>query len=68
MPKNKFKRILILDRTLALICMLNILFGILNEFFFKLNLPENVQGYIFFLSSGLYLGFLICKNEYDKIL
>ncbi len=49
-----------------LIC--NLIFIIINDELLKSKFPEFIQGYLFFFSLGLYIGFIFCKNEYRRVL
>lgn len=45
----------------------NLVFYTLNEDFLNYIVPKDIAGYLFWLSLGLYLGFIICKNEIKRV-
>jgi hypothetical protein len=66
MKVNNYQRILNIEKGLMLFSAVSIIFPILNENFFNFQIPQFIEGYVFFLSTGLYIGFLICRIEYKR--
>jgi hypothetical protein len=66
MHQNKSQTFARFEMAIAAFCALNVIFPILNENFLKLKLPVNIEGYSFFLSLGIYLGFKLCKSLLQK--
>ena len=66
--ENDWKRFSIYERLTMWFFIINLIFIIINKEILKSKFPEYIQGYIFFLSLGLYIGFILCKNEYTRAL
>lgn len=66
--ENDWKRFSIYERLTMWVFIINLIFIIINKEILKSKFPESIQGYLFFLSLGLYIGFLLCKNEYTRVL
>jgi hypothetical protein len=66
MKVNNYRRILNIEKGLMLFSAVSVIFPILNEIFFKFKISQFIEGYIFFFSTGLYIGFLICRKEYKR--
>lgn len=60
-----WKRLLFYEKAISYFFVANLIFIIVNQEF-QLRFPRDIQSGLFFLSLGLYLGFLICKNEYTR--
>lgn len=67
MKKNRWKTFILYETILLILSILSIVFTYLNTKL-KIGIPPAILGYAFFLSVGLYLGFLLCKNEYKRAL
>jgi len=63
-----WKRYVRIEKIFQLLLIISILTPILTQFFFKFKIPIKIQGDIFFLSLGLFVGFEISKNEYTRAL
>ena len=61
---QKFK---IYNRIITLFFMFNVIFYIINRDFLKYIVPEDIAGYMFWLSLGLYLGFQLCTYEFKRL-
>lgn len=66
MSKNYWKRFVIYERVIYYFLICNLIFIIINRELLKFKLPEFIQGYLFFFSLGLYIGFILCKDEYKR--
>ena len=62
-----WKRLQIYERLVTAFFLLNIAFYILNKDFFNYIVPKDIEGYMFWISLGLYLGFQLCKYEYKRV-
>ncbi len=66
MKKDRiWKRFLFFEKAISYFFIANLIFIIVNQEF-QLRFPADIQSGLFFLSLGLYLGFVICKNEFIK--
>ncbi len=63
MVKNAWKVFNIYERGLALFFMVNLFLDVINKKILNSIIPAEIIGYSFWLSLGLYLGFLLCKKE-----
>ena len=63
-----WKRYAKIEKLFQTLLIISILFPIIIKLFFKFNMPIKIQGFIFFLSLGLFLGFKISEIEYEKAL
>lgn len=66
--KNYWKRFSSFERAIQVFFMINLVLDIVNKNFLKSAIPIEIIGYLFWLSLGLYLGFKLCKNEYNRTL
>ena len=66
--KNYWKRFIYLDKGLTLFFMINLFLDILNKNLLNSLIPFEIIGYLFWLSLGLFLGFKLCKYEYNNTL
>ena len=68
MVKNYWKRLSYYDKVLAMFFMINIFLDIINKKVLNSVIPNEIIGYLFWISLGLYLGFQICKYEFKRVL
>lgn len=68
MNKSEWRRFSIYETILLIFSILNIVFACVNTKQLGFEIPEYLKGYIFCLSVGLYLGFMLCKNEYKRVI
>ena len=68
MGKSIWKRFFVLQTGLIIFSILNIIFTCISNKQLRIEFPGNLRGYLFFLSIGLYFGFLICKKEYERVI
>jgi len=68
MKNTSYKRLLLVEKGISIFFLLNLAIIILGKNVLLSVFPLDVRNYFFWLSMGLYLGFLLCKNEYKKIL
>jgi hypothetical protein len=68
MRKNKWKRLLIYEWVTIFIFLSSLFLFILNKDYIKSMVLEQLFGYLFWLSLGLYLGFQWCKKEFVRII
>jgi hypothetical protein len=62
-----WKRIKIYYWAIVGYLILNVLFYIVNKELNYSVIPEDIGGYLFWLSLGLYLGFELCMHECKRI-
>lgn len=68
MGKNHWKRFINYERVLFSFWIISFLVSLVNERLLNSIVPNEVAAYIFWLSLGLYLGFILCKHEYHHAL
>lgn len=68
MNKGIWKRFFVYETSLMIFSILNIIFTCISNKQLRIEIPENIRGYLFFLSIGLYFGFLVCKKEYKRVI
>lgn len=68
MRKTKWKMFSIYDKLIASFFILNLFLDVINEKILDSFIPNEIVGYLFWLSLGLFLGFQLCKFEYKKSL
>jgi hypothetical protein len=68
MNNTLWKRFLICQNGLSIFFILNIFFSILNKKLSKPLIPIEITDYLFWLSLGLYLGFILCRHEYSTVM
>jgi hypothetical protein len=66
--KNYWKRFSYFDKGLTVFFMINLFLDILNKKTLNSEIPSEIVGYLFWLSLGLFLGFKLCKYEYNQTL
>ena len=65
--KPNYKRFNAYEICLAVFLMINLFLGEINEKALDSNIPNEIIGYLFWLSLGLYLGFRLCRYELSRI-
>ena len=68
MINKTWKRFVRIENLIQMLLIISILTPILTQIFFKFKIPMKIQGYVFFLSLGLFVGFEMSKNEYRRAL
>ncbi len=68
MNNNNCNRLVTFEKVIQIFLLANIIIPIVFEILFKIVIPLKFQGYSFFLSMGLFIGFKICKNEFIRTL
>lgn len=66
--KNYWKRFSFFDKGLAVFFMLNLFLDVINKKILQSVIPGDLISYLFWLSTGLYLGFQLCKYEYKQVI
>ena len=56
------------EKCLAAFFMLNIFLDVINKKLLGSAIPKEIISYLFWLSLGLYLGFRLCKYEYNNVI
>jgi hypothetical protein len=68
MIKNYWKRFNIFQQLLAVFFIIGLFLDSINIKVFNSAIPSEIVDYFFWLSLGLFLGFRICKYEYNQAL
>lgn len=66
--KNNWKRFNVFQQSLAAFFILCLFLDIINSKILNSAISNEIIGYLFWLSLGMFLGFKLCKNEYSRIL
>ena len=62
-----WKRFGIYEAIVSVFFILITVFYIINKDFLKYVVPKDIAGYLFWLSLGLWLGFVTCKYEFKRV-
>ena len=65
---KSWKRFRYFENGLAVFFMINLFLDIFNEKVLNLEIPHEIIVYLFWLSFGLYMGFRLCKHEFNRII
>lgn len=61
MTPKKWHQISLFNKVVSVFLILNIVLKIINDKLLNQSIPEDIIGYLFWLSLGIYLGFQLCK-------
>ena len=67
MAKKYWKQFIIYQRVILIFFAISLIFDIINKDFLDTWAPQEIIDYMFWLSLGLYIGFLLCRYEIKKI-
>ena len=66
--KNYWRRFDFFQKGLSIFFMINLFLDVINEKLLNSMIPDDILGYLFWFSLGLFLGFALCKHEYSRTL
>lgn len=64
--KNQWKQFSNLEKSIGIFLIINLFLDLINKYFLKSTIPNEIIGYSFWLSLGLFLGFKSCKFYFSK--
>lgn len=68
MQNNHWKRFNTFQQCLSLFFVINLFLDVINNKILNSAIPSEIVDYMFWLSLGLFLGFMLCKYEYRQSL
>lgn len=68
MGKNHWRRFVNCEKVVLAFLGIGMFSDVINKELLQSKIPSEIIGYLFWLSLGLYLGFILCKHEYMRAL
>jgi hypothetical protein len=68
MTNTSYKRLLLFEKGFTVFFLINFAIMVLCKNILLSVFPQDIRNYFFWLSMGLYIGFLVCKNEFKKLI